>query len=306
MRGLATGTTVGDVLKGKYTNNNSESLRYPLAHKFKTWQQLFWLHDRYFNLKRGRNSHNRNLRPKDGFWVIFDQPKSRQAPLSSGIAGSKIRLFAIPDIERYRMQINYPAGLPRRHLFWREEMADNVVAFGHKANEQVVTNRGVNNREAWYEYKCKMMQVFAMNTFCKDLLEFSHNQGWNGQKHILGYFVSDVERVGAFSMAAEALAVANGDPTMIGYLVGNSFNRGFPEYVRNFNAAFLALPALPSRIVKNAAKHPKVIVRAIKTPNHGTYLAIVNSSWNNIKTTVKLPVTGKTINCVTGNASYSG
>ena len=47
--------------------------------------------------------------------------------------------------------------------------------------------------------------------------------------------------------------MAHGDPTMIGYLVGCNFGRGFPQYVRNFNANFLALPALPSQVVPQAA-----------------------------------------------------
>ena len=63
---------------------------------------------------------------------------------------------------------------------------------------------------------------------------------------MLGYFVADIERAGPFCMMAEALAMANGDPTMIGYLVGSNYGRGFPGYVRDFNANFLALPALPS------------------------------------------------------------
>ena len=65
--------------------------------------------------------------------------------------------------------------------------------------------------------------------------------------------MADVERAGPFCMQAEAVAMANGDPTMIGYLVGNNFERGFPMYVRDFNANFLALPALP-RSMANTQK----------------------------------------------------
>ena len=58
--------------------------------------------------------------------------------------------------------------------------------------------------------------------------------------------MADIERAGPYCMMAEALAMANGDPTMLGYLLGGNFGRGFPQYVREFNANFLALPALPS------------------------------------------------------------
>jgi hypothetical protein len=79
-------------------------------------------------------------------------------------------------------------------------------------------------------------------------------------------------------MMAEVLAMANGDPTMIGYLVGNNYGRGFPEYVRQFNAHFLALPALPSTVVAGAASDPEVIVRRIDTDEHGCWIALINTS----------------------------
>ena len=95
----------------------------------------------------------------------------------------------------------------------------------------------------------------------------------------LGYFVADVERAGPYCMLAEARAMAHGDPTLIGYLVGSNFARGFPQYVRQFHAAYLALPALPSRRVAEASGDPEVVVRAIDAPGHGTYYAVVNTGW---------------------------
>jgi hypothetical protein len=92
----------------------------------------------------------------------------------------------------------------------------------------------------------------------------------------LGYFCADVERAGPYCMLGEARAMAYGDPRYIGYLASNCFNRGFPEYVRAFNAAFLALPALPSRVLDDACSDPEVIVRAIDTRGYGTYLAVIN------------------------------
>jgi len=100
----------------------------------------------------------------------------------------------------------------------------------------------------------------------------------DGEK--LGYFVCDIERSGPYCMMAEAQAIANGDPTMIGYLVGANFGRGFPLYVRNFNANFLALPALPSTIDLKASDDIEVIVRRISTASDGTWLAVVNNSRN--------------------------
>lgn len=638
MKGVATGTTVGDVLKGKYTNHNPESLQYPLSKKFRTWKQLFHLHNRFFEIKRGRSKNNRTMNPEDGFFVIIAQPESKQAPMSAGAAVSKIRLFEVPDLSKYQIKTTLPEGLPKRRLFWREEMADGVIHVGHKPEQKLKETRGVDVREDWLEYKCKLMQFLGMNTFCKDLLEFGHNQGWdctpkdgggandwynqsadpqhwsrileriakykfdvlpyyeyagsigqkkdvsigtqrrcislkgnknythvtwcqktnadladpdylkdakqvleytivrhkdkvnfvgawfrprpeanpisfnkkdlkrfskeandgkrimrsqlqsdkalldkyfkwwflkrkeflegladylrenvnkksfvmyttdasepgfslparmfapkgnkkpwtwkslvatdqkdkwqqllnsprysgdkrfqflkvasekeilekdaylkaltsfrgtwgnyewdlacppndpqnykdsdkvllsysfnriytvnnpkafnafrtkdnlaiirhyslnenemtNGKDNILGYFISDVEQSGPFSMASEALAMANGDPNMIGYLAGNNFNRGYPEYARNFNAAFLSLPALPSKKLSGAASDPKVVVREIKTPKHGTYLSVVNTAFTDKKNiSITLPTAGTVTDATTGEA----
>ena len=65
---------------------------------------------------------------------------------------------------------------------------------------------------------------------------------------------------------------------MIGYLVGSNHGRGFPTYVRNFNANFLALPALPSRILPTASGDDEVVVRRIESEQHGSWVAVVNTS----------------------------
>jgi len=116
----------------------------------------------------------------------------------------------------------------------------------------------------------------------------------------LGYFVSDVERAGPYCMLGEVLAVAHGDPRYIGYLAAASHNRGFPQPVRAFNAAFLALPALPSKLLPNAASDPAVLVRSIATKSHGTWLAIVNTALVAKRdVTIKLPVEGKVTDAAT-------
>ena len=179
-RGVHTGSTVGDCLKGKYVNNNPESLRFGVSGKFVAWRQLFFLHDRFPQIKRPRGRRLRPLLPKDGFWVIVAQPRAVNAPMSAGAAVSTIRLFEVDDPSKYALEIRYPpAGLPRRHLFWREEMADGVIALGHRPEEKDEKLRGVSNPTDWFEYKAKLMRFLGMNTFCKDLLEFGHNQGWD-------------------------------------------------------------------------------------------------------------------------------
>lgn len=121
-------------------------------------------------------------------------------------------------------------------------------------------------------------------------------------KTILGYFVADVEYAGPFCMMSEVQAMATGDPTMIGYLAGNNFGRGFPQYVRSFNSAFLALPAVPSTVVADASSDPNLTVRAIRTPGQGTWYAVVwtgRTAGQDLR--VKLPA-GKMVDAVTGQA----
>ena len=122
----------------------------------------------------------------------------------------------------------------------------------------------------------------------------------NATEGKLGYFVSDVERAGPFCMLAEARAVAYGDPRFIGYLSAQTFNRGFPEFVRAFNAAFLALPALPSRVVSDACDNPAVVVRRIDGGRHGVWLAVVNVGLGAVEASLKLPVVGRVSDAATG------
>ncbi len=174
--GFATGAAVGDVLHGRYTNSNPESLRYPLSGRFETWQTLFYLHDRFPDLQQPRGEGPRPLLPEDGFWIVIAQSKDTNHPLSAGAAVSRIRLLAVPEPENYDLELNLPPpDLPRRHVFWREEMADGTV------QSRDETQRGVANDTDWFEYKARLMRFLGFSTFCKDLLEFGHNQGWDSE-----------------------------------------------------------------------------------------------------------------------------
>jgi len=178
VRGVRTGQAFGDVMFS-YTNNNSESLRIPLSGKYETWKSLFFLHDRFFERdlgseKAGDEKVKRVGQPQDGFWVIIAQSKEDNDPISAGAAVSRIRLFEVMNPGALVMRLNLPpAGLPQRHIFWREEMADGVI-MGEDPKD-----RGVAKQTDWYEYKGRLMQFLGINTFSKDLLEFGHNQGWD-------------------------------------------------------------------------------------------------------------------------------
>lgn len=612
-RGFFTGQALGDAMHPKYVNNLVESIDVPLSGEWETWKTLFYLHDRTPNRDFIRGKGLRELTAEDGFTVTIAQFSAENIPLSHGAAVSKIRLYGVPNPEKFDAQVNLPPGdLPHRHLFWREEMADGVVGATKDA-----TMRGVEDPIDWWRFKRETMQFLGMNTYTKDLLEFGSNQHWdptegggndwvyfnsgfkdyweqivqmmgeagfdilpyyeyagskgkhglgpqrrakpltrddaythikwvessnaditdpdtyedfkkmlkltivkfkddahfigawlrprmqipmgfgdatrarfaeeaNGGKEVsrqdlidseallakyedwwygkrreflvamrdylresgiddavilytaaagepgvgfgdwekrlitddpatwmpilarpehteggpitpvtveqvvrqhlylkgllsppptwggwewghasppadpkrykdtqgvlmthafnrlytvsdpatfeafrgpaglaiirhytlnenmmfdengkakLGYFVADIERAGPFCMMGEAYAMANGDPTYIGYLVGGNYTRGFPYYARNFNTAFLALPAMPSRRLPDASSDPEVVVRSIETDSHGTYLAVVNLGFtdkSNVE--IRLPTRGKVTDAATGEA----
>jgi hypothetical protein len=612
-RGFHTGPTIGDALHAKYVDPIAESINTPLTGEYETWQMMFNLHDRTPGIPMLRGANPRELTAEDGFYVTVSQYSAENLPMSAGIAVSRIRLLAVPEPGKYDLTINTPKGLPKRRIFWREEMSDGVIA-SEKEEE-----RGVKQPLDWWRFKANQMRFLGMNTFSKDLLEFGACQHWDsseyggnswvyynrfhkdlwgnivtlmgqagfdvlpyyeysgskgqnglGQKKlckpltrddaythiqwiqdynaditdlatyvdfkkmldltilrhtekaefvgawirqrsflaigfgdstrhrfareanngtdisrkqliddkallqryytwwfgkrrqffeamrdhlrqngipeakilytadasepgigfntwehilptdlpeawqtlaetpehidgngrkiqpqsissivknhlylealqawklnwgdweinhsgppsdpsnyqgvegvmlshgfnkvftvsdprtfetfrnptgltlmrhyglnenmmfdkedkpILGYFVADMEKAGPYCMQSEALAMAHGDPTWIGYLNSLSHARGFPYYVRNFNQAFLALPALPSTIVPSAASNRDIVVRSIKTAKHGTYLSIVNTGMSDAtKVTVNLPVRGRINDAATGVA----
>jgi hypothetical protein len=181
--GFATGESLGDVCKGKYVPHNPESLKYPLSGKYQQWTQLFHLHDRFPEIKRPRGLGPRPLTPADGFWFIVAQAAPFQDPLGAGAAVSKIRLYEVPNPAAWTLPIRFPPdGLPRRHIFSREEMADGAVASGHKPEEKDESLRGVKDFASWYEYKMHVMRFLGIDVYGKDLLEFGHNQGWDSSE----------------------------------------------------------------------------------------------------------------------------
>ncbi len=178
--GFATGEALGDAFRPKYVDNLNESLRYPLSGEYKTWRMFFHLHDRFPDLQYVRGeTGNRDLSPEDGFTVTIAQFSAENLPISHGAAVSRIRLYEVSDQSRLAAKYTLPPDdLPRRHLFWREEMADGVIH-----GEKNGTPAGVADAIDWYRFKADQMAFLGMNTYTKDLLEFGAVQGWNSSAH---------------------------------------------------------------------------------------------------------------------------
>jgi regulation of enolase protein 1 (concanavalin A-like superfamily) len=121
-----------------------------------------------------------------------------------------------------------------------------------------------------------------------------------GEVDPIGYYVSDVERTGPLVMMAEAMAMANGDPRYLGYLSSTTFNRAFPQYVRAFNQAFLALPAVPSTLSPSSSNQVDVAVRLYPTDGFGTWLGVVNTARADRTATITMPGVGTITDAATG------
>jgi len=171
-RGLYTGQAIGDVLH-TWVNSNPESLHLPLSGGYSTWKAMFHLHDRFRPVGEGEKGAPRPMTPADGFWVIIAQTGEKLEPVSAGAAVARIRLLEVADPASLDVKLRLPpAGLPQRHLFYREEASDSAVS-GEPAQ------RGVADATAFFEYQARTMKFLGMNTFSKDLLEWGHNQGWD-------------------------------------------------------------------------------------------------------------------------------
>ncbi len=174
VRGFHTGNTFGDALHPKYVNNNNESLDVPLSGAYETWNVQFTLHDRFTDHAFVRGDGKRPLLPKDGYWITIAQFSKRNIPASHGAAVSRIRLYEVLEPKVVEIP-KLPDGLPQRHVFWREEMADGAV--GGKKPE----DRGVADPIDWFRYKADVMKSLCINTYSKDLLEFGACQHWNSE-----------------------------------------------------------------------------------------------------------------------------
>jgi hypothetical protein len=178
VRGFATGTAFGDA-RQQFVQPSVESLDYPQTGRWQTYRSIFFLHGRFQGIyaQRDPKPGGRPFKPEDGFHVLIFQTKHYNDPRSQGAAVGKIRLRHLPDPAELYADDDIeplPEGLPKRRIFYREEMADEPISAKDAAD------RAVDDPVDWYLYKARLNRILGINTFAKDLLEFGHNQGWDG------------------------------------------------------------------------------------------------------------------------------
>ena len=175
-RGFSTGASFGDAWHPAHVDNHPEMISVPQSGKWETWLQYTSLQDwtvDYGETKAAKDTPVRHT-ADDGFDFVLAQYSRNHDPNSAGLAVSKIMLCEIPDETKcYAKLVLPPAPLPRRHVFWREEMSDGGAIQGGKAKRRCL------DQMDWFRHKCRQMKMLGMNTFQKDLLEFGHVQHWD-------------------------------------------------------------------------------------------------------------------------------
>jgi len=174
LRGWATGKANGDA-RQQFAEPSLESLNYPQTGQWQTYKQFFYLLEKFQGVVGLRDpaAGYRPYTPADGFYVVISRMKKLNDPRSEGAAIGKIRLYEVSDPKALYAPIHYPPpDLPRRAIFWREEMADSLLQTTDPSIQ------AVSNPVDWYVAKMRMAKILGINTFSKDLLEFGYNQGW--------------------------------------------------------------------------------------------------------------------------------
>lgn len=188
-RSFFTGLALGDCWKPRYVADPPEMLDIPQSGEWQRWTCLTSLqdftadyqetHELVFDergfVKRGYKdapvTKRIRLTTGDGFDFCVAQYGREHDPVSNGIAVRRILLCLVPDELAIRQKITYPAeGLPRRHIFWREEMSD-----GSPLDPE---NPACVGWMPWFYHKASQMHFLGINTYTKDLMEFGHVQHW--------------------------------------------------------------------------------------------------------------------------------
>lgn len=167
-RSFYTGAAIGDPFDAPIVGHHPESLSIPQSGRYEKWTALTFLGEK---AEKRRDDGKLDI-ATEGFEVIVAQYKKKHHPESAGIAVRSVALYEILDEKSAWVELRIPpAPLPKRRIFWREEMSDGAMG-----KDGICPGNGGLD---WQEQKMRAMKIFAQNTYCKDLLEFGHNQHWD-------------------------------------------------------------------------------------------------------------------------------
>ncbi len=174
-RGFSTGRSLGDAWAPVYVDNHPEMISVPQSGTWQLWTCYTSLQDRTTDAADTQIAKDQPkfVPTEDGFDFAVTQYSRKHDPDTAGAAVSRIVLCEIPDETKCYAKINFPDGLPRRHIFWREEMSDAAPLQGGKDKRRCL------DQLDWIRHKCRQMKMLGMDTYMKDLLEFGHVQHWD-------------------------------------------------------------------------------------------------------------------------------
>ena len=175
-RSFYTGAAIGDAWAARYVDHHPESLKIPQSGEWRLWTSLTFPGEKASERAesaKGPDGKDHALVTDvatEGFDFILAQYSKANHPESAGLAVARVLLCEIPDEKALWADLPLPpAPLPHRRIFWREEMSDGAMG------NICPGNAGLD----WLEQKMRAMKILGQNTFCKDLLEFGHNQHWD-------------------------------------------------------------------------------------------------------------------------------
>ncbi len=170
-RSFCIGQAGTDAWRALYTDHHVESLKIPQSGAIEKWTALTYPVNRSPDVTDPSEKTLLDV-ANDGFDFTICQFGRDHDPISAGAAARSIALCRVLNENAAQLKINYPpAPLPRRRVFWREEMSDGAAVDGD--------GRQVSEPLDWYEQKARTMKILGQNTFCKEMLEFGHNQHWD-------------------------------------------------------------------------------------------------------------------------------
>jgi hypothetical protein len=237
---------------------------------------------------------------KGGRYVVTDDPPAWEKIAAAPEHEGKLKVYPFADVVGGDRHLEAQTSPVETWGSWEwQHSAPQADPQNYRGVDGVLMTCTVGN--AYTASAPRLFDAFRGPSGLAAVRHYALNEGVMPKE--LGYVACEVDRAGPLSVLTQVRAVAHGDPNWLGYLEASSLNHGFPEHLRAFHAAFLALPALPSAVVTNACAAKEVVVRAIATPRHGTWLAVANVGFApQTNALVRLPSKGKVTNAATGEA----
>ena len=242
-----------------------------------------------------------NLAYYDNYYDFL--PRENSAWDSCGYSGTKTTIEQGAEIyETY--------GLRTDSMTWYPDEYNHACP-----RNDCETYTNVSDVALCYPYNCVYTTLPSLAADYRngsgDLFFSRHFCLYEGCGNGVGYFTTEMDRVGRAIMLPELHAMAHQDPTLIGFMQGGHLARNSTKEFREFNENFLSLPAIKGTLVRGGSWSDAVTIRKYSTPA-ATYYAAINTSGTAQTATCAVPegplfatVTGAALPVSGGTATFS-